>query len=1581
MNNIQVRLESARKELLDLTLRNRLLNHRLTKAKGIQITDEVTSDVFRLLVRENRPMLFLSAPEDRAEVEHVTENSNSDGLTEGEPLLKLQEDDDDTYLAAAASRRLPNQLQTAHTSAELQKRLFRTYSDARTYVEEQGVNILYLALGMLEWYESSSSDVKRLAPLILVPVELDRSNARTRFKIRYTEDELAENLSLRAKLKQDFNTSLPDFPVELEDLDTDSYLDNVARSIENHARWKVVKDSIILDFFSFGTFLMYNDLDSGNWSEGSKPTDHPILQSLLGDQGFNEPPPPLSDEEQIDNHITPHESGQVVDADSSQIHAVLDVMANRNLVVQGPPGTGKSQTITNIIAEALNQGKTVLFVAEKMAALEVVKRRLDSVGLGDACLELHSQNTRKKAILLELQRTLELGRPKVQADSLDKKMLLEIRTQLNEYCDAVNTEISSSGLTPYDIFGRLTQLQGEFGDTTLPVVNDKVMETWSGDDFKRYLEQISELEQLLLRIGTPQRHPFWGCQIRQILPSDLPVIKQHIHRAGASVAKLRKTSISLASYLGVTEPLQRQESASLATLAARLLKAPSLTNVTVRHKYWFTQLETLKAIVKQGERLAHIHEAYDEWLHPEAWSKDVSAIQEVLTTYESKWWRILSSKYRQAVVQLQALCRKQLPNNKDARTKLIRALLEAQSLNQALTEQEPLMQTLFGPHWRGPDSSWQYFNEVAEWMFRLYADMKTEQVPLSVLQYLGKQSGSEHLLKLSEDLETTLDLHAEAINKVREILDFNDAVKFNGGELLSQPFSNQFKLLGRWHEHVDSLQDIAAYNQQMERFKTQGLGELLSIASSWSEADRKLAKLIEKNWYERHLRHAFDQFPSLQNFDRGIHELRIERFQILDLQVLNINKVRLAHQHWQNLPKHQAGGQLGILKREFEKKRRHLPIRQLIQNAGNAIQAIKPVFMMSPLSIAMFLPPDSLSFDLIVFDEASQVKPVDAFGALLRGKQAVVVGDRRQLPPTSFFDQIVEEEVEENVTSDLESILSLFVAQNAPERMLRWHYRSQHESLITVSNQQFYDDKLVIFPSPNIEKRELGVIFHHLPDAAYDRGKSRTNRKEAQAVAHAVMDHARVNPDQTLGVAAFSISQTQAIQLELEFLRQQDPSCEPFFNRHPDEPFFVKNLENVQGDERDVIFISVGYGRDSSGKLTMNFGPLNKQGGERRLNVLITRAKRCCKIFSNLTADDLAMHKSPTPGITAFQKYLKYAEHRTPRTTELTEAIPQPKFEEVVAKTLRERGYTVVPKVGSSTFTIDLAVVDEKHPGRYLVGIICDGPSYHQARAARDRDRLRPQVLQQNLKWRIHHIWSTDWFRHPERELQRMVEVIEAAKKSPEQEEALAGLNNYKAPVVREEEATLSNPAQSEEYLATELNIHGVIRQTYDLHEVPLITLIEWVVQIVITEEPVHIEVVMQRIGEAYEVSRLGRRIRASIENAINYATKYSQIKRQGNFLWYKEIGKPKGVRNRAQLPNALRKLELIAPEEIALAAEGTVKNAFGIQRDEIPAAVCSALGFSRTTGEMKQQVNNVIDQMLEKGQLAEQNGFLIVTT
>lgn len=1580
MANIETKLESARKELLDLTLRNKLLNHRLLKSKGIQVKDELPSEVFRLLVLESRAMTFLPTPEED-DKESLLQDDEAPAEEAEEPSLDLPKEDADDE-ETVADRHLDTQLQTSHTPAELQKRLLRTYYDARTYIQEQGVNILYLALGMLEWYEAPNSETKRLAPLILIPAELDRASARARFRLRYTNDELVDNLSLRAKLKHEFDLALPELPTEPEDLEVNAYFDAVAEAMGRQERWSVDRTAIALAFFSYGTFLMYNDLDQNNWPENNKPVNQHLIQALLGDKGFQEPPPVIGEEERVDDYLSPHDSSQVVDADSSQTRAILDINAGRNLIIQGPPGTGKSQTITNIIAEALDQDKTVLFVAEKMAALEVVKRRLDGVGLGDACLELHSQKTRKKVVLTELQRTLKLGQPKMQAENYNEKILLETRNRLNDYCDAVNTPILNSDATPYDAFGRLSQLRNEFQGISLPNLDDEMMDSWSGTDFRQRLEQVGELERLIRRIGIPQQHPFWGSQVHHFLPSDISRLKQHVNRAGTAVVQLRKTAQALANHLQLEEPISQSETTDLITLTERLLKAPDLTNIAIRNEAWLNEVDPLKSALETGSRLTQIHETYDKWLIPEAWEQDVLEIRQDLAVYSSKWWRLLSGTYRRAKNRLQGLCRDELPKKPKSQLKLVDAVLEAQRLQSTLKEYENLLQSLYGPHWQGHNSNWPYLIDVAEWLVYLYRDVEAEHVPSTIFTYLAQQPDCERLKPLLSDVEKAIENHTNIVNSINELLEFDNTRRFGEEEsLLTQPFTEQLKLFGNWYRHANSLQDMVAYNQQIDRLSEQGMADLIPITASWPQASQHLTELLEKTWYERLTRYALSKRPSLGKFDPDIHEQRIERFRELDEQVLQLNKVHLAYKHWERLPNHQAGGQLGILKREFEKKRRHLPIRKLIQKAGNAIQAIKPVFMMSPLSIAMFLPPDSITFDLVVFDEASQVKPVDAFGALLRGQQAVVVGDRKQLPPTSFFDQILEEIEEENVTTDLESILSLFLAQSAPERMLRWHYRSQHESLIAVSNHEFYDNKLVIFPSPDGDKEELGVFFHHLPDAVYDRGKSRTNRKEAQEVAQAAMEHARTRPELSLGVAAFSTSQMQAIQLQLEHLRQQDPSCESFFNRHPEEPFFVKNLENVQGDERDVIFISVGYGRDATGKLSMNFGPLNQEGGERRLNVLITRARRRCEVFSSLTADDIDLNRTQAPGVKAFKTYLKFAEHGEMQTAAPTGRGPDSPFEAAVANALQRQGYYVVHQVGAAGFYIDLAIVDEKRPGRYVLGIECDGATYHSARAARDRDRLRQQVLEDNLNWQIHRIWSTDWFRNPDRELRRTVEAIEAAKAAtPTEKPSASSSSHFENPIKRQKDSFSATSTPTEPYELAKLNVHHRIKHTYELHEVPRSKLVKWIEQILATEAPVHIDEVMRRIGDAYGVSRLGRRIRASIKDATIYAVQSGVVQKRGDFLWEKGVKSPEIIRDRADLPNTSRKLDLIAPEEIVLAVETIVKNAFGMQRDDIPSAVCNAFGFGRTSVDMKQQVEITIDEMIDEGRLTKQGDFLVVT-
>ena len=775
-----------------------------------------------------------------------------------------------------------------------------------------------------------------------------------------------------------------------------------------------------------------------------------------------------------------------------------------------------------------------------------------------------------------------------------------------------------------------------------------------------------------------------------------------------------------------------------------------------------------------------------------------------------------------------------------------------------------------------------------------------------------------------------------------------------------------------------------------EALRDSGFAEIVKVANVWPEASGFLSDVLKRAWYSARVETSMRERPILASFSSDAHQHIVERFRKLDNLSLECNKAKVAYQHWAHLPKHEASsGQLGLLRREFEKKRRHLPIRQLMKKAGNAIQAIKPVFMMSPLSVATFLPPNSVDFDWVVFDEASQVKPVDAFGAIIRGEQTVVVGDNRQLPPTRFFDKHIEdddEDAEENLAGDMESILGLFSAQNAPERMLRWHYRSRHESLITVSNIEFYDNKLQLFPSPDAAKEEVGLVYHYLPDTAYDRGRSGRNKAEARIVAEKVMEHARVRPDLTLGVSTFGMSQMEAVQNELELLRREDPSCEQtFFNAHPEEPFFVKNLENVQGDERDVIFISIGYGRSADGNLTMNFGPLNQDGGERRLNVLITRARRRCEVFTNLTADDIDLNRTNARGVVALKRYLKYAQTGESDIVTPTGRGADSPFEEEVADALRELGFQVDHQIGSAGYFIDLGVKDPERPGRYLLGIECDGATYHSAQSARDRDRLRQQVLE-GLGWRIHRIWSTDWFRAPDHELRKAAEAIEAAKvhvpapppvAPPKTDIRDANTKEEKRKTKPDPDPPKPQPqknAATEKYRVAELVISTDGR---DLHAVPSYKMANWIQRVVEIESPVHLDEVAKRIVTAVGVGRIGTRIRTAVKTAAKQATRSNGIKIKGDFLYWK-AQEHVTVRDRSDLPNASRKLELIAPEEMEAAIKQVVSDAFGIERDDLAREVCKLFGFKSATENMQRQVNKVVDGMVKGERLIEQGDTII---
>ena len=512
-------------------------------------------------------------------------------------------------------------------------------------------------------------------------------------------------------------------------------------------------------------------------------------------------------------------------------------------------------------------------------------------------------------------------------------------------------------------------------------------------------------------------------------------------------------------------------------------------------------------------------------------------------------------------------------------------------------------------------------------------------------------------------------------------------------------------------------------------------------------------RALEVNYARGWLVQKIDATPALRNFVSVEHERKIASFRALDDRVREITAQYIRTRIRQGLVERedaQKSSEFGVIRRELEKKTRHKPLRQLLKETPNAIAALTPCLLMSPLSIAQYLPADQQPFDLVIFDEASQITVWDAIGAIARGRQTVVVGDPKQLPPTSFFSSAQAGEEEGSDDEDLESILDELLGANLPTVNLSWHYRSRHESLITFSNHRYYKGGLITFPSPATEDRAVNLQF---VGGSYDRGGSQANRAEADAVVAEIEQRlADVEPGKlTLGVVTFNQKQQTLILDLLDAARRRNPALDRHFDEALIEPVFVKNLESVQGDERDVILFSTTFGPDSVGQVSMNFGPLNKSGGERRLNVAITRARVELRVFSSLRPEQIDLSRTAAEGVKDLKHFLEFAERGARALDEAVHgsvgSFDSP-FEEAVARALAEKGWTLHPQVGVSRFRIDLGVVDPDAPGRYLAGIECDGATYHRSATARDRDKIRESVLR-GLGWEILRLWSTDYWLDP----------------------------------------------------------------------------------------------------------------------------------------------------------------------------------------------------------------------------------------
>jgi hypothetical protein len=636
------------------------------------------------------------------------------------------------------------------------------------------------------------------------------------------------------------------------------------------------------------------------------------------------------------------------------------------------------------------------------------------------------------------------------------------------------------------------------------------------------------------------------------------------------------------------------------------------------------------------------------------------------------------------------------------------------------------------------------------------------------------------------------------------------------------------------------------------------------------------------------------------------------------------------------------------IRREAQKKTRHKPIRELLTEAGGLSQELKPCFMMSPLSVSQYLPAD-LRFDIVIFDEASQVLPSDAINCIYRGDQLIVAGDQKQLPPTSFFARAVEDDPgeEEGDLDTFQSVLDLCKAAGAfPSLPLRWHYRSQHESLITYSNYRFYDGGLHTFPGAAYDTEDLGVASY-VVDGVYRRGGARDNPIEAEAVVDRIVYHRRHHPDLSLGVVTFSSAQEDAVLAAVERRSTHEPVLAGLLDEHDRlDGFFVKALENVQGDERDIIIFTIGYGPDENGKLTLNFGPLNRDGGWRRLNVAITRARRRVEVVSSFRPG--AVGDTNSEGVRHLRGYLDFADRgirALALDVEGSQGDAESPFEEDVLRVIRSWGYDAVPQVGAAGYRIDIGVKHPSNPGEYALAVECDGAAYHSAKAARDRDRLREGVLR-GLGWEVHRIWGLSWIRDRTGQKQRLRAAIEAAITTDGQRPAPPRAPSRESTLIVEELDFDAPPPWAVPYRVGGGRIETSPYEPHTPEARPLLR--AYFQRVLAVEAPVHEDVLLRRLREDWRISRIGHRIRENALAALSVVTfDGARATRDGHGFWRLSGSRPQVVRVPVDVSTA-RSVAYVPSEELDGAMLNVVRDAGSAERDQLFTAVARIFGWGR---------------------------------
>lgn len=1565
LDRYEIKLEDSKNELtkqiiwerklLDFSLRNNLINLRL----GRRVIPFVSFEIDHLEDNLQAGEYYQILPSPTKGKIEPSETGLYDSSLWKESLEEL-------VISELRNKKIRSYL----TESELQNSLKYIYRTSRTAIEENGANSLFLVLGILKWYESPKSVKPRFAPILLLPVDIIRRGGTSGYIIRTRDEEIILNITLIELLKQQFSINLSGLnplPKDESGVDVKKIFAAIRTCIRNMKGWDVAEESM-LGLFSFNKFVMWNDIHTN----ADKLKGNAIIASLMENCIQWQDATPEVDAREIDKNRKPDSFAIPVDVDSSQLEAVIESGEGKSFILHGPPGTGKSQTITNMIANALYKGKRVLFVAEKMAALSVVQNRLSKIGLEPFCLELHSNKVTKSHFLAQLQKAIEAIRIQAPAEyESTSTKLFERRLKLIDYMEALHHP-HESGFSLYDCITNYLSIQGD----ELPI-DLSSLASITKEKLTAFREKIQELDTVFLITGHPQDHPLKGLEPYDTSVESNRKLQERIGHFKDLFTTMVTDRKLLSNNLGISIPDSWNGMQWMSKISSLFISIPYLNRTLLEMGGNASLIEEWKELVLSGHERDRLQAELGKDYATEILEENAFALQQEWKAIETKW--IIPKFFAK-----HSYLKKLRLYNASLQTAQIPTLLERlnayQKHNKIVRDQASELSSYFGFLGRKNKENWNDIGATLEILPKIYSTIAeyAELVQQSFAEVLN-QFATKIDINWSTFRQSNESTFKQSVNTFDEMNSVLNMLK----DLccIQMPDSDlEMKLpvmLNTWLTHFNMIKDWGQWCIRKRELESLNLNEVVNYITDRHKTGSEAVNAYTKGVYHQLAIKAVDADETLRFFNGLLFEEMICKYKQLTTEFQELSKKELYSRLAARIPsltmEAASSSEIGILKRNISNGGRGTSIRRIFDQIPTLLPKLCPCMLMSPISVAQYIDLDAEKFDLVIFDEASQMPTSEAVGAIARGKALVVVGDPKQMPPTSFFSssQVDEEEAE---FDDMESILDDCISLSIPSRYLTWHYRSKHESLIAFSNSQYYNGKLYTFPSVDDKVSKVRLVQ---VNGSYDKGRTRSNLAEAEAIVKEILHRLRTPElsERSIGVVSFSQVQQNLIEdMLIEELNKYPELEEKAFQSS--EPIFIKNLENVQGDERDIILFSIGYGPDKNGNVSMNFGPLNNQGGERRLNVAVSRARYEMIIFSTLRSEQIDLKRTKSKGVEGLKRFLEFAERGiSPVPAVQVQPQEQSNLISLIAQELTLRGYKVESLVGRSNFKVDLAIVDPEQPDTYILGILCDGKNYYETKTTRDREIVQPNVLQM-LHWNVMRVWSVDWFEHKENVIERIIKRLVELKNTKEEKHHALPIEGttLKAFCIENEPVVELVNNREREYVFADVPIIGyntdidtVMASSYQVRE--------QLKKIVQVEQPITNTLLYKRILRIWNLTRVTTRLQVFIDDLLKDLYKDPL---SGNIVIYWE-SEEKAKDSDFYRINSKRDILDIPILEVMSAARYAIEQQISLPAEDLKRLTSQLLGFSRKGTNLELATEQAIQILIEKGIFNYTNGKIVM--